>query len=229
VLEGLFYFCAKNIYMNWYKLSSKYDTLASKLAKVIFERVIASGNIIESNKEDMFSVRLHTSTIDFVNVFITERNSDIPLFMTAAYVSSKKVINVGIMLGKGVNISERTDLYEDFSFRLKSALRHEIEHSLQNKDFLKQNPYVKHKNQFDFLLGYLLHSAEMGPFIRSYYLEAKKRKITFSEMLEIVYRDRIKKLFDDKGLSEEEASKLWSIVKPKWIEFAVKYLPKVQV
>jgi hypothetical protein len=88
-----------------------------------------------------------------------------------------------------IPLTRMNELFNKVITKLKEVIRHELEHSGQNSEFLKpglmnlsqqMSVYDNDKN----LLNYVLEPAELEAFVSGLYKQAKTMRIPFSQILE---------------------------------------------
>ena len=227
-------------------MASKYDVIANRLSRKIFERVIRLKDVVEKNGKTTFYLITNELNIDFIRVDVIKKRSLKTKTSTGGecawhWRNNKNLFFCNedkqarhIYLDIYLKNLKTNSWYEHLSYSIKCVLRHEIEHSLQPISFKFYQGYDKcleiksKEKRYKALLKYYIHTDEIGTYVKCIYFEAKKKRMSFIQSLEYFINKRLKN-YDKKYLSKKQLNTLYSKVKNKWISFAKKHIPKDKI
>ncbi len=171
--------------MSWYgltKIAGWLDSEANRLSRQIFDRI----KQIKLPEDKLFAIYDPIHGVDSINVIITH-SDPVPkvrdLYDMRAYTlhygeGRHKTIDIYIYFRDNFTISQDPTLFENFIFRLKNLIRHELTHVLQDAGMLEKSHFKGIEN-LKKIKDYLLTPAEIEAFVEGIYFEAKKKAYSF--------------------------------------------------
>lgn len=198
----------------------KYDKLTGIVVDAVWHVIKESKKVYDESGDNIYKVEPIEikDIITFkLQVLVKRREGAQDFFVDA--VASGNTISLAIYLDPGYE----PDMYVELNHELQGAVRHEIEHILQEQNF-PQKPKLPSKADIDKInkntYEYLMYDYEVEAMVMGFYRAAKVRK----QPLDVVIDQYLKWFVEDESITKNQATR----VKHKWLAFAKKTLPKAQ-
>jgi len=207
----------------------KYDKISGIILKEIMDFLNKSKKIYDKKPEKKYLQKLikqYSFPLDFIFKLLIGRANDIEAPELEAEILTKNDNRVYLNLTIFINPKDEPQKYNWISGKIKSLIRHEIEHGTQegpnrisDRPFMtdeEQELYKKALNSGDFV-SYFTHKLELPAYVNQMYIVAKFYKVP----IDVAIDDFLGEAVKAKYISEKEKDFITS----KWEAYIKHNLP----
>ena len=199
----------------------KYDRLTGIVVDAIWYMIKDSKKIYDEKGENIYAIESIpiTDIVNFNLNIIINREED----FKNGFIVDAATVEDTIYLAIYIDPKLEPRIYVKVNENLQTAIRHEIEHILQELNFpqkmkIPSREEVEKINDDPYV--YFMEDYETEAMVMGFYRLAKTKK----EKLDSIIDEYLQWWIDDKSITPGEAEE----IKQKWLTYAAKQLPKAQ-
>ena len=199
----------------------KYDRLTGIVVDAIWYMIKDSKKIYDEQGENIYAIESIpiTDIVNFnLNIIINREEN-----FKGGFIADAATVEDTIYLAIYIDPKLEPKIYVKVNENLQTAIRHEIEHILQEQNF-PQRMKIPSREEVEQInddpYTYFMTDYEVEAMVMGFYRLAKTKK----EKLDSIIDEYLQWWIDDKSITSEEAEE----IKQKWLAYAKKQLPRAQ-